>query len=193
MEIACGALPENLLESELFGHVAGSFTGAIGNKQGKFKLADGGTIFLDEIATASPSLQIKLLRVLQNFEFEQVGGSETHKVNTRVILATNEDMTAAVTEGRFREDLFYRINVINLQLPPLRHRQNDVMTLAEHFLSKFNSEIGRSIFGFETAAGPTRFNITDGPVMFVNYKTSSSARCCWASPARSLSMTCLPI
>ncbi len=152
VEIACGALPENLLESELFGHVAGSFTGAIGNKQGKFKLADGGTIFLDEIATASPSLQIKLLRVLQNFEFEQVGGSETHKVNTRVILATNEDMTAAVTEGRFREDLFYRINVINLQLPPLRHRQNDVMTLAEHFLSKFNSEIGRSIFGFETAA-----------------------------------------
>lgn len=152
VEIACGALPENLLESELFGHVAGSFTGAIGNKQGKFKMADGGTIFLDEIATASPSLQVKLLRVLQNFEFEQVGGTETQKINTRVILATNDDLSVAVAEGRFREDLFYRINVINLQLPPLRHRQNDVITLAEHFLSKFSSEIGRPIFGFETAA-----------------------------------------
>ena len=152
VEIACGALPENLLESELFGHVAGSFTGAISNKDGKFKLADGGTIFLDEIGTASPSMQVKLLRVLQNFEFEQVGGSETHKINTRVILATNEDLSSAVAEGRFREDLYYRINVINLQLPALRQRQNDIMTLAEHFLSKFNSEIGRSIFGFDEAA-----------------------------------------
>ena len=152
VEIACGALPENLLESELFGHVAGSFTGAVSNKQGKFKLADGGTIFLDEIGTASPSLQVKLLRVLQDLEFEQVGGAETHKVNTRVILATNEDLSAAVAEGRFREDLFYRINVINLPLPPLRQRQDDVMTLAEHFLSKYCSETGRSILGFDTAA-----------------------------------------
>lgn len=152
VEIACGALPENLLESELFGHVAGAFTGATGNKQGKFKLADGGTIFLDEIATASPSLQVKLLRVLQTLEFEQVGGSETHKVNTRVVLATNEDLEAAVAEGRFREDLFYRINVINLELPSLRQRQNDILTLAEHFLTQFSCEVGRQIYGFEMAA-----------------------------------------
>ena len=101
VEVACGALPENLLESELFGHVAGAFTGAIGNKEGKFKQADGGTIFLDEIATASPSMQVKLLRVLQDLEFEQIGGSETFRVDTRVILATNEDLSVAVREGRF--------------------------------------------------------------------------------------------
>jgi DNA-binding NtrC family response regulator len=108
IEVACGALPENLLESELFGHVAGSFTGATGNKEGKFKQADGGTIFLDEIATASASMQVKLLRVLQELEFEQVGGSKTFKVNTRVILATNENLSQAVADGRFREDLYYR-------------------------------------------------------------------------------------
>ncbi|MFO0262722.1 MAG: sigma-54-dependent transcriptional regulator, partial [Planctomycetota bacterium] len=126
IEVACGALPENLLESELFGHVAGSFTGATGNKEGKFKLADGGTLFLDEIGTASPSLQVKLLRVLQEFEFEQVGGTKTIKVNTRVILATNEELADAVAAGRFRQDLYYRINVINLQLPGLKDRTSDI-------------------------------------------------------------------
>ncbi len=152
VEIACGALPENLLESELFGHVAGAFTGATGNKIGKFKQADGGTIFLDEIGTATPGLQVKLLRVLQDFEFEQVGGTETFHVNTRVILATNEDLSQAVAEGRFRQDLYYRINVINLQLPSLRERPNDILTLAEHFLKKFANETGRSVFGFDPAA-----------------------------------------
>ena len=148
VEIACGALPENLLESELFGHVKGSFTGATGNKIGKFKQADGGTIFLDEIGTASPSLQVKLLRVLQEFEFEQVGGSETFKVNTRVILATNEDLATAVENGTFRQDLYYRINVINLQLPSLSERPGDIPMLAQYFLDKVCTETGKTVQGF---------------------------------------------
>lgn len=152
IEIACGALPENLLESELFGHVAGSFTGASQNKLGKFKQADGGTIFLDEIGTASPGLQVKLLRVLQEFEFEQVGGTETFKVDTRVILATNEDLAANVADGSFRQDLYYRINVINIQLPSLSERPTDVSTLAHHFLQKFSNEAGRQVEGFDPAA-----------------------------------------
>ena len=152
IEIACGALPENLLESELFGHVAGSFTGASQNKLGKFKQADGGTIFLDEIGTASPGLQVKLLRVLQEFEFEQVGGTETFKVDTRVILATNEDLAANVADGSFRQDLYYRINVINIQLPSLSERPTDVSTLAHHFLKKFSNEAGRQVEGFDPAA-----------------------------------------
>ncbi len=126
VEVACGALPETLLESELFGHVAGAFTGATGDKLGKFKQADGGTLFLDEISTASPGMQVKLLRVLQDLEFEQVGGTKTFKVDTRVILATNEDLGRAVAEGRFRQDLFYRINVINIELPSLRDRISDI-------------------------------------------------------------------
>ena len=152
VEVACGALPENLLESELFGHVAGSFTGATGNKIGKFKQADGGTIFLDEIGTASPGLQIKLLRVLQELEFEQVGGSETFKVNTRIILATNEDLSQAVAEGRFRQDLYYRVNVINIELPSLRERPSDIPTLAKHFLAKVCEEENKEIDGFDAAS-----------------------------------------
>ncbi len=152
VEIACGALPENLLESELFGHVAGAFTGATGNKIGKFKQADGGTIFLDEIGTASPAMQVKLLRVLQELEFEQVGGSETIKVDTRVVLATNEDLTDAVADGRFRQDLYYRINVINIELPSLRQRISDIPSLAQHFLGRVCEETGRSVQGFSDDA-----------------------------------------
>jgi len=152
VEVACGALPENLLESELFGHVAGSFTGATGNKVGKFKQADGGTIFLDEIGTASPGLQVKLLRVLQELEFEQVGGTQTFKVNTRVILATNEDLSLAVAEGRFREDLYYRVNVINIELPSLRERTSDIPMLAQHFLAKVCEEENKQIEGFDQSA-----------------------------------------
>ncbi|MDG2469720.1 MAG: sigma-54 dependent transcriptional regulator [Pirellulaceae bacterium] len=152
VEIACGALPENLLESELFGHVAGSFTGATGNKIGKFKQADGGTIFLDEVGTASQSLQVKLLRVLQDFEFEQVGGTETHYVDTRVILATNENLEAAVAEGRFRQDLYYRINVINLELPGLRERTSDIPLLVEHFLEQACEQLGKPVMGFDEDA-----------------------------------------
>jgi DNA-binding NtrC family response regulator len=147
VEVACGALPETLLESELFGHVAGAFTGAIGEKLGKFKQADGGTIFLDEIATASPGMQVKLLRILQDLEFEQVGGTKTFKVDTRIILATNEDLSKAVAEGRFRQDLFYRINVINIELPPIRERIADIPLLAEHFLKNVCETTSRKVHG----------------------------------------------
>lgn len=152
VEIACGALPETLLESELFGHAAGAFTGAIGEKLGKFKQADEGTIFLDEISTASPAMQVKLLRVLQDLEFEQVGGTKTFRVDTRVILATNDDLGRMVAEGRFRQDLFYRINVINVELPSLRDRISDIPLLAEHFLKQVCSDSGKNVHGFSADA-----------------------------------------
>jgi DNA-binding NtrC family response regulator len=152
VEVACGALPENLLESELFGHVAGSFTGAAGDKMGKFLLADGGTIFLDEIGTASPSLQVKLLRVLQDLQFEPVGGNKTHHIDTRVILATHENLGQLVADGRFRQDLFYRINVINVELPAIRERISDIPLLAEHFLHEICQESGKSVRGFTDEA-----------------------------------------
>ena len=152
VEVACGALPETLLESELFGHVAGAFTGAVGEKLGKFMQADGGTIFLDEVSTASHAMQVKLLRVLQDLEFEQVGGTKTFRVDTRLILATNEDLTRAVAEGRFRQDLFYRINVINIELPPLRERISDIPLLAEHFLRQVCADSGKQVQGFSEEA-----------------------------------------
>lgn len=152
VEVACGALPETLLESELFGHVAGAFTGAVGNKVGKFSQADSGTIFLDEIGTASPGLQVKLLRVLQELEFEPVGGTQTQSVDTRVILATNEELSRCVAEGRFRQDLYYRINVINLELPSLRDRISDIPLLAEHFLKRVCEESNKRVHGFSDEA-----------------------------------------
>lgn len=152
VEVACGALPDNLLESELFGHVAGSFTGANHAKVGKFQHADTGTIFLDEIGTASSALQIKLLRVLQELQFEPLGGLETIHVDTRVILATNEDLQQAVAEKRFRQDLFYRINVIHLELPALRERASDIPLLVEHFLQKTLQETEKEIEGFTAEA-----------------------------------------
>ncbi|MCE9544060.1 MAG: sigma-54 dependent transcriptional regulator [Planctomycetia bacterium] len=152
VEVACGALPETLLESELFGHVAGAFTGATGDKIGKFKQADGGTIFLDEIGTASPAMQVKLLRVLQELEFEPVGGTKTCHVDVRVILATNEDLTARVANGTFRQDLYYRINVINIELPPLRDRVTDIPLLARHFLKQMCVETGKQVRDFSDEA-----------------------------------------
>jgi len=152
VEVACGALPETLLESELFGHTAGAFTGANGEKIGKFMQAEGGTIFLDEISTASPGMQVKLLRVLQELEFEQVGGTKTFRVDTRVILATNEDLSQAVAEGRFRQDLFYRINVINVELPGLRDRISDIPLLAQHFLDGVCEDAGKQMDGFSDEA-----------------------------------------
>ena len=134
VEVACGALPDNLLESELFGHKAGAFTGANADKVGKFQHADSGTIFLDEIGTASQAMQIKLLRVLQEFQFEPIGSNDTQSVDTRCILATNEDLELAVQEGRFRQDLYYRINVIHLELPALRERSGDIPLLVDSFL-----------------------------------------------------------
>jgi DNA-binding NtrC family response regulator len=152
IEVACGALPDTLLESELFGHVAGAFTGAISDRLGKFDLADGGTLFLDEIGTASPALQVKLLRVLQELQFEPLGGVKTRSVDTRVILATNEDLGAAVASGKFRQDLFYRINVVGIELPPLRQRPGDVPLLVDHFLREIVHAGGRQTEGFDAQA-----------------------------------------
>src|SRR5882672_6770617 len=130
----CSAIPETLLQAELFGHVRGAFTGAVGNRQGRLEQAHKGTLFLDEVGTMSPGLQMKLLRVLQEREFERVGDSHTTKVDVRVIAATNTDLGRMVAEGQFREDLFYRLNVIPVQLPPLRDRKEDIPLLVQHFL-----------------------------------------------------------
>lgn len=148
VEVACGALPDSLLESELFGHVAGAFTGANHGKVGKFQHADTGTIFLDEVGTATSAMQIKLLRVLQEFQFEAVGGNDTISIDTRCILATNENLEQAVADGRFRQDLFYRINVIHLELPSLRERVADIPLLVEHFLQKTLKDVPKEIEGF---------------------------------------------
>ncbi len=137
VEVSCGALPETLLESELFGHVKGAFTGAVSDKEGKFLAANKGTVFLDEISTATPAMQIKLLRILQTREFEPVGSNQTYTIDTRVILATNRDLTEEVRLGRFREDLYYRINVVNVELPPLAERLADVPLLANYFMKNF--------------------------------------------------------
>jgi DNA-binding NtrC family response regulator len=152
VEVSCGALPETLLESELFGHVKGAFTGAIADKRGRFLAADGGTIFLDEINSASPAMQVKLLRVLQERAFEPVGSTDTRTVDVRVILASNVDLQQLVAEQKFRQDLYYRINVVTIRLPGLRERLGDIALLAGHFLRRFNKEAGREILGFTEAA-----------------------------------------
>ena len=138
--VNCGAIPEELLESELFGHVRGAFTNAIAAREGRFALAHGGTIFLDEIGDMSPTLQVKLLRVLQDRTFEPVGSSQTQRVDVRVIAATNQNLTTAIREKRFREDLFYRLNVIPVEMPPLRERRDDIPLLVNHFLKKVQEE-----------------------------------------------------
>jgi DNA-binding NtrC family response regulator len=145
IKVNCAAIPETLLESELFGHVRGAFTGATTTKKGKFALADGGTIFLDEIGTMSPPLQSKLLRVLQEREFEPLGSERTEKVDLRVIAATNRDLRQMVADGKFQEDLFYRLNVIPIEIPPLRERRDDIPSLVEHFIQKHAQRVGRRI------------------------------------------------
>ena len=145
--VNCGAIPEELLESELFGHEKGAFTGASHTRIGRFEMADGGTVFLDEIGDMSPGLQVKLLRVLQEREFERVGGQKTIKVDVRVVAATRRDLEALIEEGRFREDLYYRLNVIQIQLPPLRERLDDLPVLVEHFIGKHCHKDGRRVDG----------------------------------------------
>lgn len=141
--VNCSAVPETLLESELFGHMKGSFTGAISNKAGLFEIANGGTIFLDEIGDTTPTIQVKLLRVIQEREFRRVGGNQDIKVDVRVVAATNKDLEKAVAEGSFREDLYYRLDVIPIRLPPLRMRTGDIPLLVNHFLERFSKESGK--------------------------------------------------
>ena len=147
VSLNCGAMPENLLESELFGHMRGAFTGADSNKKGLLEVAERGSVFLDEIGEMSPVMQVKLLRVLQERKFRRVGGLEEMQADIRIIAATNQDLTKLIAEGRFREDLFYRINVIPIALPPLRERREDIPLLAEHFLGKYNEQMGKEIAG----------------------------------------------
>jgi len=150
--INCAALPENLIESELFGHEKGAFTGAIAQKKGKFELADGGTVFLDEIGELAPKLQVKLLRVLQENEFERVGGLRPIKLNARLIAATNKDLEAAIQSREFREDLFFRLNVLTMTMPPLRLRREDIPLLADYFVTKYAAKCQRRIKGVTAAA-----------------------------------------
>jgi DNA-binding NtrC family response regulator len=147
VRVHCAALSESLLESELFGHEKGSFTGAVARKEGRFELADGGTLFLDEIGEISPAVQVKLLRVLQQREFERVGGTQTIKVDVRIVAATHRDLAAEVKTGRFREDLFYRLNVVSVTLPPLRERKSDIPALVSHFLEKYGDSYGKPVKG----------------------------------------------
>lgn len=150
--INCGAIPEELLESELFGHEKGAFTGAYKSRIGRFEMANGGTIFLDEIGEMSPSLQVKLLRVLQEKKFERVGGTKTIHVDVRIIAATNKNLTTAINKGKFREDLYYRLNVIPMKVPPLKQRKSDIPLLIDHFLKKFQKGAEKKITAFSPEA-----------------------------------------
>ncbi|MBI3296917.1 MAG: sigma-54-dependent Fis family transcriptional regulator [Elusimicrobia bacterium] len=152
VKVHCGAVPEDLLEAELFGHEKGAFTGAVREKAGKFELADGGTLFLDEAGTMSPAMQVKLLRVLQSGEFDRVGGSGTLTADVRVVAATNADLKKAVADGRFREDLYYRLNVVPILLPPLRERREDIPDLALFFLARAAEKNSRPALELEPAA-----------------------------------------
>jgi transcriptional regulator with PAS, ATPase and Fis domain len=152
VSLNCGAMPENLLESELFGHMRGAFTGADSNKKGLLEVAERGSVFLDEIGEMSAVMQVKLLRVLQERRFRRVGGLEEMQADIRIIAATNQDLTRLITEGRFREDLFYRINVIPISLPPLRERREDIVLLADHFLQKYNEQMDKQIAGISHEA-----------------------------------------
>lgn len=152
IKVHCAALSASLLESELFGHVKGAFTGAVADKKGRFEMADGGTIFLDEIGEIDANTQIKLLRVLQEHEFEKVGGEKTLKTDVRVIAATNRNLEEEIKAGRFREDLYYRLNVVRLEVPPLRERKEDIYLLITEFLNQFNQENGKHVEGFSNEA-----------------------------------------
>jgi transcriptional regulator with GAF, ATPase, and Fis domain len=152
VKLHCAALSETLLESELFGHERGAFTGAVNRRDGRFAQADHGTLFLDEIGEISPAVQVKLLRFLQEHEFERVGANQTLKVDVRVIAATNRNLRERVKQGHFREDLYYRLNVVSVEMPPLRQRASDIGLLAQHFLVRFTKENGKTITGFTNGA-----------------------------------------
>jgi two-component system NtrC family response regulator len=158
ISVNCGALTETLLESELFGHEKGAFTGALSMKKGRFELADGGTLFLDEVTDMPSPLQVKLLRVLQEMEFERVGGTKTIKVDVRVLSASNRKIKEVVEEGNFREDLFYRLNVINIEVPSLRERPEDIRLLVEHFIEKYRQDEGKERIELSPEAWKTLYS-----------------------------------
>ncbi|HYQ80277.1 MAG TPA: sigma-54 dependent transcriptional regulator, partial [Anaeromyxobacteraceae bacterium] len=145
IKVNCAAIPKDLVESELFGYERGAFTGAVGSKPGRFELADGGTLFLDEIGEVPLEMQVKLLRALQESEFERVGGVKTIRVDVRLIAATNRDLKALIADGRFREDLYYRLNVVPIALPPLRDRREDIPLLVQHFIEKYDRRLGKKV------------------------------------------------
>lgn len=211
--INCGAIPSELLESELFGHMKGSFTGAIANRVGRFEMADGGTIFLDEIGDLEPALQVKLLRVLQERNFEPVGSTKSLSVNVRVIAATNVNLELAAEEGKFREDLYYRLNVIPIAIPALRERRSDIPILLAHFVDSFNRTKSRSISGFSAEAlacltaynwpgnirelenlierlailkGSGEVSLTDLPVKYRNHRAEKSVMTAVALPTEGM-------
>jgi len=152
IKVNCAAIPKDLVESELFGYEKGAFTGAVGSKPGRFELADGGTLFLDEIGEVPVEMQVKLLRALQESEFERVGGIKTIQVDVRLIAATNRDLKALIADGRFREDLYYRLAVVPIVLPPLRDRREDIPLLVRHFIEKYDRRLGKSVAGIEEEA-----------------------------------------
>ena len=177
IKVNCAAIPEALLESELFGHVRGAFTGATSNKKGKFALADGGTILLDEIGSMSPVLQAKLLRVLQEREFEPLGAERSQQVDVRVIAASNRDLRQMVADGTFQEDLYCRLNVIPIAIPPLREHREDIPVLVEHFVRKHEQRIGKRISTLEDGI-VAELQRCDWPGNVRELRTRSSGRWC---------------
>ena len=176
MRVNCAALAPGVLERELFGHEKGSFTGAMARRRGRFELADGGTLFLDEVGDLPLEVQVKLLRVLQEREFERVGGNETIKVDVRVVAATNRDLEKMIEDGEFREDLYYRLNVVPINLPPLRERRDDLPVLAEHFVTKFARQMGMPARGRRRRRRSRSCASTTGRATCASSRTSSSAR-----------------
>jgi Nif-specific regulatory protein len=175
IKVSCAALPDSLIESELFGYERGAFTGAEQRKKGRFEMAEGGTLFLDEIGDINLATQVKLLRVLQEREFERLGSTETVKVNVRMVAATNKDMERAIAAGTFREDLYYRLNVFTIFVPPLRERKADLLLLVDHFLEKFSREHRKSIKRIATPAIDMLMSY-HWPGTFASWRTRSSAR-----------------
>ena len=171
IKVNCAAIPKDLMESELFGYEKGAFTGAVGSKPGRFELADGGTLFLDEIGEIPVEMQVKLLRALQESEFERVGGIKTLKVDVRLIAATNRDLKALIAEGRFREDLYYRLTVVPIALPPLRERREDIPLLVGHFIEKYNQRLGKQVEGIERRGAAAAARTTPGPATSASWRT----------------------
>lgn len=190
IKVSCAALPETLLEAELFGHEKGAFTGAVRQRRGRFELAHRGTLFLDEIGEISPVVQVKLLRVLQERQFERVGGNDKIDVDVRLVCATQKDLRKEVSQGRFREDLFYRLNVVQIVIPPLRQRQDDIMVIAEHVLKTCSGKMNKTLKGFSSCRANSScailFRGTCG-----SWRTWLNVRWCWGGIVKRFShQTC---